>query len=76
MPEMSRSYQQSIKELSKDADRFRSQKKSRRWEYTPVAKHRGPGGKTPGAFLNNATRWPGYGRTSGMGCIVAALSLT
>ncbi len=22
--------------------------------------------KTPGAFLNNATYWPGYGRTSGM----------
>ena len=27
--------------------------------------------KTPGAFLNNATRWPGYGRTSGMMCVIA-----
>ncbi|MGC1068716.1 hypothetical protein WKH16_22560, partial [Pantoea agglomerans] len=22
-------------------------------------------------FLNNATRWPGYGRTSGMRCVIA-----
>ncbi len=27
--------------------------------------------KTPGAFLNNATRWPVYGRTSGMRCVIA-----
>ncbi|TXL76881.1 hypothetical protein D9O29_16500 [Pantoea vagans] len=27
--------------------------------------------KTPGAFLNNAKRWPGYGRTSGMRCVIA-----
>jgi len=27
--------------------------------------------KTPGAFLNNATCWPGYGRTSGMRCVIA-----
>ena len=30
-----------------------------------------PGTKTPGAFLNNATRWPVYGRTSGMRCVIA-----
>ncbi|KGD79038.1 hypothetical protein ID11_02580 [Pantoea vagans] len=30
-----------------------------------------PWTKTPGAFLNNATRWPGYGRTSGMRCVIA-----
>ena len=30
-----------------------------------------PGTKTPGAFLNNATRWPGNGRTSGMRCVIA-----
>ena len=30
-----------------------------------------PGTKTPGAFLNNAERWPGYGRTSGMRCVIA-----
>ncbi|PHP95413.1 hypothetical protein CBF17_001770 [Pantoea agglomerans] len=27
--------------------------------------------KTSGAFLNNAKRWPGYGRTSGMRCVIA-----
>jgi len=37
----------------------------------PVAKHRGPRTKTPGAFLNNAKRWPGFGRTSGMRCVIA-----
>ncbi|GME30568.1 hypothetical protein ACJ2_05840 [Pantoea sp. QMID2] len=26
--------------------------------------------KTPGAFLNNATRWPGNGRTSGKRCVL------
>ena len=30
-----------------------------------------PGTKTPGAFLNNAKRWPVYGRTSGMRCVIA-----
>ena len=30
-----------------------------------------PWTKTPGAFLNNAKRWPGYGRTSGMRCVIA-----
>jgi hypothetical protein len=29
-----------------------------------------PRTKTPGAFLNNAKRWPGYGRTSGMRCVI------
>ena len=29
------------------------------------------GDKTPGAFLNNATRWPGYGCTSGMRRVIA-----
>ncbi len=24
-----------------------------------------------GAFLNNAKRWPGYGRASGMRCVIA-----
>jgi hypothetical protein len=37
----------------------------------PVAKHRGPRTKTPGAFLNNAKRWPGFGRTSGMRWVIA-----
>ncbi|NEG67140.1 hypothetical protein GQQ18_11140 [Pantoea agglomerans] len=37
----------------------------------PVAKHRAARIKTPGAFLNNAKRWPGYGRTSGMWCVIA-----
>ncbi len=27
--------------------------------------------KKPGAFLNNAKRWPGCGRTSGMRCVIA-----
>ncbi|RZK08121.1 MAG: hypothetical protein EOO84_06190 [Pantoea sp.] len=26
--------------------------------------------KKPGAFLNNATRWPGYGCPSGMRCVI------
>ena len=43
----------------------------KRREHMPVAKHYGPPTKTPGAFLNNATRWPGYGRTSGMRCVIA-----
>ena len=42
----------------------------KRREHTPVAKHRGPGTKTPGAFLSNAMRWPGHGRTSGMRCVI------
>jgi len=29
-----------------------------------------PPGKKRQAFLNNAERWPGYGRTSGMGCVL------
>ncbi|HAB25655.1 MAG TPA: hypothetical protein DCE30_12890 [Pantoea sp.] len=33
------------------------------------AKRPAPGTKTPGAFLNNAARWPGNGRTSGMRCV-------
>jgi len=27
--------------------------------------------KKPGAFLNNAKRWPGCGRTPGMRCVIA-----
>ncbi|THB84470.1 hypothetical protein E1N66_10250 [Pantoea allii] len=30
-----------------------------------------PWTKTPGAFLNNAKRWPGNGRTSRMRCVIA-----
>jgi len=30
-----------------------------------------PWTKTPGAFLNNAMRWPGNGRTSWMRCVIA-----
>ncbi|MDQ0548520.1 hypothetical protein QF014_000874 [Pantoea agglomerans] len=36
----------------------------------PVAKHHGPPTKTPGAFLNDAKRWHGYERTSGMRCVL------
>ena len=43
----------------------------KRREHTPVAKHRAARIKTPGAFLNNAKRWPGYGCTSGMRCVIA-----
>ena len=42
----------------------------KRREHMPVAKHYGPPTKTPGAFLNDATRWHGYERTSGMRCVL------
>ncbi|OQV40376.1 hypothetical protein BZ160_13895 [Pantoea vagans] len=29
------------------------------------------GAKAPGALLNNAKRWPVYGRTSWMRCVIA-----
>ncbi|TKK30334.1 hypothetical protein PagCFBP13532_17735 [Pantoea agglomerans] len=37
----------------------------RRAKHPPLRK------KTPEAFLNNAKRWPGNGRTSGMRCVIA-----
>ena len=42
----------------------------KRREHMPVAKHYGPPTKTPGAFLNDAKRWHGYERTSGMRCVL------
>jgi len=60
-----------VSRLKRSADRLKRMPKSTRWAHTPVAKHRGPGTKTPGAFLNNAKRWPVYGRTSGMRCVIA-----
>ncbi|PNK62029.1 hypothetical protein A6J33_004240 [Pantoea sp. FDAARGOS_194] len=39
------------------------------------AKRPAPGTKTPGAFLNNATRWPGDGRPSGMRGVIARAEL-
>jgi len=47
----------------------------KRREHTPAAKHRAARIKTPGAFLNNATRWPGNGRTTGMRCVIARAEL-
>ncbi|GME33046.1 hypothetical protein ACJ2_22130 [Pantoea sp. QMID2] len=41
----------------------------------PLAKHHAARIKTPGAFLNNATRRPGYGRTSGMKWVIARAEL-
>ncbi|WP_314918647.1 hypothetical protein [Pantoea brenneri] len=60
-----------VSHLKRSADRLKRMPKSTRWAHTPVAKHRGPRTKTPGAFLNNAKRWPVYGRTSGMRCVIA-----
>jgi len=48
----------------------------KRREHTPAAKHRAARIKTPGAFLNNATRWPGNGRTTGMRCVIARAELS
>ena len=47
--------------LSFNAQETRSEEES-------VPRH---GQKTPGAFLNNTTRWPGQGRTSGIRCVIA-----
>ena len=60
-----------VSRLKRSADRLKRMPKSTRWAHTPVAKHRGPWTKTPGAFLNNAKGWPVYGRTSGMRCVIA-----
>ncbi|KAA5950370.1 hypothetical protein F3I27_05350 [Pantoea sp. Bo_2] len=38
---------------------------------TRRGKRPAPWTKTPGAFLHNAERWPGNGRTSGMRCVIA-----
>jgi len=75
VPETSRSYQKSIKGLSRGADRLWSQTSLKRLEHTPAAKHRGPRTKTAGAFLNNAKRWQGFGRTSGIKCVIARAEL-
>jgi len=59
-----------VKDLKPDAS-DRSAYAQRAGNRVRGGKRPTPGTKTPGAFLNNATRWPGYGRTSGMRCVIA-----